>query len=229
MAVVPNFVLLHYPRYWHYDILAGLKVMAEVGFIKQSLNRRGLTAEFWNNLDRSTPMPVLRIDYLADHPKLIPILAEWHHRQWSYLAHATSLGQRIARLRQHSRDQLPISFVALLDDVPVGSAAIVDNDMTDQESLSPWLANVYVVSAQRRQGIGARLVQRAAQQTRAIGYRNLYLYTEDQEHFYAHLGWQTIDRRLYRGYLMSVMALDLDTPETPHEPAAASTLQKRKE
>jgi hypothetical protein len=28
-----NFVLLHYPNYWHYDILAGLKVMAEAGFI----------------------------------------------------------------------------------------------------------------------------------------------------------------------------------------------------
>jgi hypothetical protein len=28
-----NFVLLHYPNYWHYDILAGLKVMAEAGFL----------------------------------------------------------------------------------------------------------------------------------------------------------------------------------------------------
>ncbi len=28
-----NFVLLHYPNYWHYDILAGLKVMAEAGFM----------------------------------------------------------------------------------------------------------------------------------------------------------------------------------------------------
>ena len=27
----PNFVLLHYPLYWHYDILGGLKVMAEIG------------------------------------------------------------------------------------------------------------------------------------------------------------------------------------------------------
>ena len=28
-----HFVRLHYPVYWHYDILAGLKVMAEAGFI----------------------------------------------------------------------------------------------------------------------------------------------------------------------------------------------------
>lgn len=29
----PDFPVLHYPAYWHYDILAGLKVMAEAGFI----------------------------------------------------------------------------------------------------------------------------------------------------------------------------------------------------
>jgi len=28
-----DFVMLHYPCYWHYDILFGLKVMAEAGFI----------------------------------------------------------------------------------------------------------------------------------------------------------------------------------------------------
>ena len=29
-----EFISLHYPLYWHYDILGGLKVMAEAGFIK---------------------------------------------------------------------------------------------------------------------------------------------------------------------------------------------------
>ncbi len=29
-----NFVRLHYPSYWHYDILFGLKVMAEAGFLE---------------------------------------------------------------------------------------------------------------------------------------------------------------------------------------------------
>ena len=32
-VIKPDFVLLHYPCYWHYDILFGLKVMAEACFI----------------------------------------------------------------------------------------------------------------------------------------------------------------------------------------------------
>jgi hypothetical protein len=30
----PDFTRLHYPCYWHYDILFGLKVMAESGYIE---------------------------------------------------------------------------------------------------------------------------------------------------------------------------------------------------
>jgi hypothetical protein len=37
-----DFVRLHYPCYWHYDILFGLKVMAEAGFIGDSRCRDAL-------------------------------------------------------------------------------------------------------------------------------------------------------------------------------------------
>ena len=33
-VINPTFLKLHYPAYWHYDILMGLKVMAEAGFVK---------------------------------------------------------------------------------------------------------------------------------------------------------------------------------------------------
>ena len=37
-----HFVRLHYPAYWHYDILFGLKVMAEAGFISDPRCREAL-------------------------------------------------------------------------------------------------------------------------------------------------------------------------------------------
>jgi hypothetical protein len=37
-----NFIKLHYPNYWHYDVLFALKVMAEAGFIMDSRCREGL-------------------------------------------------------------------------------------------------------------------------------------------------------------------------------------------
>lgn len=38
----PDFVTLHYPCYWHYDILFGLKVLAEAGFIEDNRCERAL-------------------------------------------------------------------------------------------------------------------------------------------------------------------------------------------
>ena len=34
--IAPDFVALHYPRYWHYDFLGGLKAMAQVGRIRDA-------------------------------------------------------------------------------------------------------------------------------------------------------------------------------------------------
>jgi hypothetical protein len=33
-VINPEFTRLHYPLYWHYDFLAGLKGMAELGLVK---------------------------------------------------------------------------------------------------------------------------------------------------------------------------------------------------
>ena len=37
-----DFLQLHYPCYWHYDILFGLKVMAEAGFLQDPRCREAL-------------------------------------------------------------------------------------------------------------------------------------------------------------------------------------------
>ena len=41
-VIKEDFVSLHYPCYWHYDILFGLKVMAEAGFIHDERCRKAL-------------------------------------------------------------------------------------------------------------------------------------------------------------------------------------------
>lgn len=65
-----DFVTLHYPCYWHYDILFGLKVMAEAGFIKDErcndaldlleskrISEGGFPAEkkYYQTIDKSKP------------------------------------------------------------------------------------------------------------------------------------------------------------------------------
>jgi GNAT superfamily N-acetyltransferase len=152
----------------------------------------------------------IQIDYLAGKPKIIPLLAKWHHQQWGHLVGASTLAQRKARLKYHlQRKAIPTTFVAWHYDKPVGSASLVANDMAILPEWIPWLANVYVLPEYRRQGIGARLVQRVAAEALDLGYPRLYLYTPDQMHFYETMGWLTSHLRHYRGAEMTVMMRDL--------------------
>lgn len=152
----------------------------------------------------------VRVAYLADTPQYIPLLAEWHHSQWGSLENAPTLEQRQQRLHEHlQRQALPTTFVAWHQGQPIGCASLVANDMTALPEWIPWLASVYVLPEMRRRGIGAQLVERVAAEAALLGYPRLYLYTLDQMHFYAQLGWQTSHVRFYRGHDMTVMTRDL--------------------
>ena len=157
----------------------------------------------------------MHIDYLSDHPSLVPALARWHQAQWSYLSPGRTIEQRMATLRAHLyAAQIPTSFVALSGDILLGGAGLIAHDMDTRMDLSPWLACVYVAPEHRRQGIGTALVQRVVQEVRALGGDTLHLFTPDKEAFYARLGWSVVERTQYRGHQVVVMAL-LGIPQRP--------------
>ncbi|HXF64868.1 MAG TPA: GNAT family N-acetyltransferase [Caldilineaceae bacterium] len=166
-------------------------------------------------------MATLELRYLADVPDLLPLVARWHQLQWGYLSNAISLDERIRRYQSHlQREQPPMTFVALVDGQPAGSASLVENDLGDRSDLTPWLASVYVTPPMRRQGVGAALVHRVAEEAARLGYATLYLYTYDKARFYQHQGWRAVERRPYRGVQVTVMALDLDKlPSSHHQPS----------
>ncbi len=137
-------------------------------------------------------------------------LAEWHHRQWSYLNPSENLHQRIERMQAYLGDQLvPSMFVARDGAVLLGSAGIVTHDMDTRTELSPWLASVYVAPEHRRHGIGAALVRHVMTVSAAAGIPTLYLFTPDQERFYQALGWTTMAKETYRGAAVTVMRCDV--------------------
>lgn len=152
----------------------------------------------------------MHLAYLADHPEFITTLARWHHAQWHYLDRDSSVEARIANFQAHlGRGQVPATFVALEGSTLLGSASLIAHDMDTRPDLTPWLACVYVAPAHRRRGIGTALVQRVAQEAKALGVETLYLFTPDKRAFYEHRGWAVLEQTRYRGYNVSVMVRNL--------------------
>ena len=149
----------------------------------------------------------MQIDYLADHPLLVPQLARLHFEQWGYLRPDESLGLRTQRLGACcGRGGIPSVMVALEDGALLGSAMLIANDMDIRPDLTPWLAGVYVLAAHRGQGYGSALVRRVEEEALAHGVSRLHLYTPEAEGFYARLGWRLDERCRYLGQEVAVMS-----------------------
>lgn len=154
----------------------------------------------------------MQLGYLADHQDFIPTLAQWHHREWSYLRPGDSVEARIERIRHCcGRREIPAVVIAFANGELFGSAMLVAHDMDARMELSPWLAGVFVAPERRKQGIGAALVQRVIEDAEGLGVRRLYLYTPGTERFYSRLGWAPVERTSYRGVEVVVMSYECAT------------------
>ena len=122
-------------------------------------------------------------------PDLVPQVVDWLRDEFGH-AGSPSREHQIARMLAQP-DQAEETFVLLDDDVPVGTASLVNNDLPSRRELTPWLASVLVLPAFRGKGYSAPLVRRVedAAITRAT---TLWLYTWSAERIYAKLGWQRI-------------------------------------
>jgi N-acetylglutamate synthase-like GNAT family acetyltransferase len=141
----------------------------------------------------------MQIEYLADHPEAVPVLAQWLHEEWGHLRPGDSLEKRRGRLESWSnRDRIPLTVVGLEDENVLGSASLIAHDMETRMELTPWLAGVFVGQAYRRRGIGAQLVRRIMLEAGRLKVPLLYLYTVHSENFYTTLGWTLLERTTYR-------------------------------
>lgn len=148
----------------------------------------------------------MKIDFLADHPEFVDELARAHHAVWGGLHPDETLEQRKARLLSKcGRGGVPSVVVAHLDGALLGSASLIESDMSTRPDLTPWLASVYVLAPHRERGVGSALVTRIEAEAAAAGVARLYLYTPDRMSFYARLGWVAEERVAYLGEDVTVM------------------------
>lgn len=103
------------------------------------------------------------------------------------------------------------TYVAInANDELLGMATLVDDDeLPESNEPGPWLAAVLTLPSTRLNGIGSTLVQRIVQRAHQLGYQELFLYTSDQQEWYANKGWLPIRNTALNGIPHTVMRLSL--------------------
>jgi GNAT superfamily N-acetyltransferase len=147
----------------------------------------------------------MTIRLLADIPEAIPLLAGWFFNEW-HKFDGRSLASIKAQLAEnHSRDSLPITFLAQLGSKLVGTVSIDLYDLPPFGHLSPWLASAYVLPSARGKGIGTALVRHAQQFATSRGINPLYLWTPGSTRLYENCGWKVSQRTTYSSRPVTLM------------------------
>jgi len=135
----------------------------------------------------------MEIQFLADCPEVIPAIACLHQLEMKLGVESNYQGSIDKFQQRCNRDSLPLSLVAFVDTLLIGSASLVECDLPSHLHLQPWLASLFVATSYQRRGIGCQLMQQIESIAKNIGYQQLYLYTWTAEKYYYQLGWRAID------------------------------------
>jgi len=152
-------------------------------------------------------MSKLIFDYIANQPQHIPLIAQWHQSEWQHISPHLTTSLRINHYSKYGNSAaIPSCILALINDLPAGSASLVASDMETHPHLQPWLASVFVDKAHRQQGIATQLIAKCIDNARYLGVETLYLFTPDQTNFYEKRGWEVIETCHYHNEKVAIMA-----------------------
>lgn len=131
----------------------------------------------------------------------IPTLAKlWYEEISRHWVVDSSVEKAKQKLIAHANsDNLPIAFVALHDNQPIGMACLRENDGI-RVGVAPWLGSLMVNPSFRGYKVGEMLINSIKCEARKLGHQVLYLLAFDPKipEWYARLGWKNIgDDKLF--------------------------------
>ncbi|MBN9289040.1 MAG: hypothetical protein BGO43_01695 [Gammaproteobacteria bacterium 39-13] len=147
------------------------------------------------------------IAYLKDYPQHLSLIAQWIFNEWGHYNPGSSLDRAKSKLSEHlNKDSLPITFIALENNQPVGTCSLRINDGI-RPDLAPWLGSLYIEPNARGRGLGEKLIDSVISKARSMKYPKLYLLTFDATlpNWYRKLGWYGIGADVLNGHPVNVM------------------------
>ena len=130
----------------------------------------------------------MEIALLADHTKVIPILADWYVREWEPYYGANGPGDARTDLESRcNKNAIPIGLVALNDDEVQGVVAL---DLDVATSLTPSVVGLLVAGKYRGQRVATRLLESAKRLARRLGYTRVYISTTVLGEHLLRNGWR---------------------------------------
>ena len=152
----------------------------------------------------------VRIERLALHPGLLPLLKVWFESEWPAYYGPRGPGDAETDLRAYSNGPaLPVGLVAFRDHKVRGVAALKAQSIASHPDLGPWAGAGLVPPKYRRQGIGTKLLHAVETVARDLGFPRVYCATSTSVSLLERSAWQLLERITHNGELVAIYAKTL--------------------
>ena len=152
------------------------------------------------------------IKLLNDCQEYIPSLAQlWYEEISRHWVPESSIEKAKQKLLAHlNSDKMPMAFVAIYDNQPIGMACLRENDGI-REGTSPWLGSLVVHPNYRGRKLGELLINAVKYEAKKFGHLILYLLAFDPTipEWYEKLGWEYIGYDELFSQRVTVMSINL--------------------
>lgn len=149
----------------------------------------------------------MELEFLADNPEAIPVLARWYFDEWGHIGKGRTLGEFTEGLHAYlNTDEIPLIVLAVEGTEVLGAAQLKYREMAIYPEKEHWLGGVYVARQHRGKRVAEKIVNKTISVADKLGVEKLYLQTENPSGgLYSRLGWQPLERVCYRGIDVLVM------------------------
>ncbi|MGA6925597.1 MAG: GNAT family N-acetyltransferase [Desulfosarcina sp.] len=142
----------------------------------------------------------IRIEPLAAHAEVLPLLQRWFEMEWPsyYGKDGPGNAQRDLQVLAN-RGSLPMGLVAFCGDRLCGVAALKAESIASHRHLSPWAAAGLVKPSERGRGIGTQLLAGLEREACRLGFQRLYCATNTAESLLHRRGWKLMELIVHEG------------------------------
>ena len=172
-------------------------------------------------IDKNKINNVLKVEVLEKVEETILEVSNFLYRGFGHLYEGSSPEKYKQKLRIELEEskEIPKTFVAYLDSVPIGTAGLYNSFGGEElKNLSPWFGSLYVTPEYRRNGIAEFVFQQVVNYLQSSNYSKIYLHTPEEERLYASWGWKVVEVYQNSGKAEKIMEYNLcpTTLSSPH-------------
>jgi len=126
--------------------------------------------------------------------KELDLIIDRHFNHWVKFSPAMDLEHTIDKFKNlyANNDEIPFGIATIENDKVIGFCVLQKERLDKYPHFSPWITSMLIFEEFRGKGFGKKMVAEALNWFSLLGYKKVYLWTDQTPGFYKNLGFRFV-------------------------------------